>query len=507
MPLFPLFFKSRATLPVSPPNSIFRPILPEPPKEVKPQVSAKDLEEIQAKAREIILEAKDEAIQIKDKAIKDSQAKLTEIREQAIALAQKQKELSDQQDKIEREHGHLEADRQIIEKEKNELVSKGVQLTEKLESLAGLSREEARKQLLDEIRKDSQAQMAKLIKDTEDTAKDEADDKSREILIDSMQLGATDYVAEYSVSTVQLPTEDIKAKIIGKDGRNIRTFENKSGVDIDMDETPGFIRLSCFNSIRREIARVALVRLIKDGRIQPSRIEEYLDKAKEEVGRIMYQEGEKLCHTVGVYNLPRDLIAMLGRFKFRSSYGQNMVSHTLEETRIGIKLAYEAKANVDTVRLGCLLHDIGKVSDETEGSHVELGVKLLKKYNLPEAVINCVAQHHEDEAFSSAESVLVYIADAISGARPGARHENYDEYIKRINSLEDIARGYPEVDEAFAIQAGRELRVIVNPQKANDDKLTVLANEIRNKIQDSLTYPGTVKVTVIRENRVTEVAK
>lgn len=502
MPLFPNLFKShhQSTSVPTPATS----------NNDDSSTSPKDegrLEEIQAKAREIILEAKDEALRIKDQAIKDTEKRLAEIKDQAIALTERQKELLYEEEKISKDKELLEMSQQQLEAEKEKLKAESAKLTSKLEKLAGMSREEARKLLLNEVKKNSQAQMAKIIKDIQNEAKDTADEHARQILVDSMRLGATDYVAEYTVSTVELPGEDIKAKIIGKDGRNIRTFENKTGVDIDMDETPGIIRLSCFDSVRREIARVALVRLIKDGRIQPARIEEFIDKAKADINRVIYQEGEKLCHAVGVYNLPRDLVALLGKFKYRTSYGQNMITHTLEETRIGIRLASEIKANIDTVRLACLLHDIGKVVDDADGSHVELGVKLLKKYSLPQAVIDSVAQHHEDEAFTSIESVLVYIADAISGARPGARHENYDEYIKRINELENIAKEYPEVEESFAIQAGRELRIIVNSSKANDDRCTVLASEIRNKIQDSLTYPGTVKVTVIRETRAVETAK
>ncbi len=509
MSIFPKFFKLSALQPsgqkpTSPTTAqVPLPSLPSTP----PAIPQASLEEIQAKAREIILEARDEALQIKDRAIKDTQGKLAEIKDQALALAARQKELQS----IEVQHANqlreIDIAKNQLDEEKKQLQSQLDSFQLKLEKLSGLSKEEARKILLAEVEKDSQAQMAKIIKNQVDETRKSADDLAREILVDAMQIGATDYVAEYSVSTITLPGEDIKAKIIGKDGRNIRTFENYSGVDLDMDETPGIIRLSCFNSIRREIARVALTRLIKDGRIQPSRIEEYLEKAKTEVGRVMYQEGEKLCHAVGVYNLPRDLVAMLGKFKFRTSYGQNMISHTLEETRIGIKLAHELGANVDTVRMGCLLHDIGKVVEDAEGSHVELGVKLLQKYNIPQTTIDCVAQHHEDEEFTSVESILVYISDAISGSRPGARHENYEEYVKRIDSLEKIAKGYVEVDEAYAIQAGRELRVIVNPKNASDDRIVVLAHEIRDKIQDGVTYPGTVKVTVVRETRASEIAK
>ena len=277
MPLFPVFFKTR---PITPSN------------QPKPQVAPKDVEEIQAKAREIILEAKDEAFRLKDQAIKDAQVKLTEIKDQTILLAQKQRELFQQEEKNNHEKGLLASEREELEKQKEKLRIQAESLAEKIEKIAGLSREEARKQLLEGVKKNSVAFMAKVIKDVQDEAKDTASEKAKDILVDSMQVGATDYVAEYTVSTVTLPSEDIKAKIIGKDGRNIRTFENKSGVDIDMDETPGMIRISCFNSIRREIARVALVRLIKDGRIQPVRIEEYLDKAKLEINQIMYQKGD-----------------------------------------------------------------------------------------------------------------------------------------------------------------------------------------------------------------------
>ena len=272
-----------------------------------------------------------------------------------------------------------------------------------------------------------------------------------------------------------------------------------------MDETPGQIKISSFNSLRREVARVALTRLIKDGRIQPSRIEEYIAKAKNDMEKIVYQEGARLCQSINVFNLPRELVSVLGRFKFRTSYGQNMIAHSLEVVRIGTKLAQEIGANVETIKLGCLFHDIGKVL-EGEGSHVELGVKLLNKHNIPKAVIDTVEQHHEDVPFSTTESILVYVADAISGARSGARRENVEEYIQRISELEKIAKNNPEVKEAFAIQAGREVRVIVHPDKITDDGLAILASNIRDEIRDNLTYPGTVKVNVIREVRVSEIA-
>lgn len=381
------------------------------------------------------------------------------------------------------------------------------QLLDQLEKVSGLTQKEAKELLLQELEKTLAEGAAKLIKAAEEKAKTEADDKAKEILVEAMRHGATDYVAEYTVSTVKITDEDIKGRIIGKEGRNIRAFERATGVDVDLDETPGEIRLSNFDSIRREVARMALTQLIADGRIQPSRIEEQVKKARSQILKITFEEGKKLAHAVGVYNLPKELLEILGRFKFRFSYGQNMIAHTLEETKIGIALAQEVSADVDTVRLGCLLHDIGKVITDDEGSHVELGVRLLKKFSLPQTAIDCVAQHHEDEPFTSIESVLVYIADAISGARPGARYEDYEEYAKRLKKLEDTAKSFTGVKEAYAIQAGREVRVIVNPRELSDAATVKLSHDLKIKIQDELTYPGTVTVTVIRELRATNVAK
>jgi len=269
----------------------------------------------------------------------------------------------------------------------------------------------------------------------------------------------------------------------------------------------GVIRLSSFDSVRREVARVALERLIADGRIQPSRIEEIVTKTRKEVEKLMYKAGEDLCHRLKVYNLPRAVVAMLGRFKYRFSYGQNMIAHTLEETKIGIALGHEVGADVNIIRLGCLLHDIGKVITEEEGSHVQTGVDFLRKHNIPHPVLDCVAQHHEDKPFSSSEAVLVYIADAISGSRPGARYEDYEEYVARLEKLEKLAKSFKGVKDVYAIQAGREVRVIVNPEKISDAETVKLASDLRDKIKKEMTYPGQVKVTVIREKRIVKVAK
>src|SRR3989344_4971235 len=341
--------------------------------------------------------------------------------------------------------------------------------------------------------------LEKKLLEKEEKAKTTADKKAQEILIDSMHHGALEYIAEFTLSTVKIPDEDIKGRIIGKEGRNIRAFEQVTGVDVDLDEE-GTIRLSSFDQVRREIARRSLEKLIKDTRIQPFRIEEIVAQTKKEVEKIMFEEGERLSHEVGVFNLPKELIQILGRFKFRTSYGQNLVVHTLEETKIGVHIAHEIGANVNIVRLGCLFHDIGKVV-EGEGSHVKLGVELLKRFNIPEAVVNCVAEHHEDKPFSSMESVIVYIGDAISGARPGARYEDVEEYAKRLTEMEEIAKKYEGVQEAYAFEAGRELRVIIDPGKLTDEETTVLSEKIRQEVSKALAIPGEVKVTAIREFR------
>ncbi|OGH11831.1 MAG: ribonuclease Y [Candidatus Levybacteria bacterium RIFCSPHIGHO2_01_FULL_36_15] len=373
----------------------------------------------------------------------------------------------------------------------------------KLEQVTSLSRDQARNILLEELGNELKGDVAKIIKESEDEAKTSAHRKAQEILVDAMKHGALDYIAEYTISTIKIPDEDIKGRIIGKEGRNIRAFENTTGVDVDLDEE-GIIRLSSFDPVRREVARRALDVLIKDTRIQPVRIEEVVVQTRKEVEAIILEEGEKLVHAVGVYNLNADLVALLGRFKFRTSFGQNLIVHTLEETKIGAQIAHEVGASVDVVKLGCLFHDIGKIVSDKEGSHVKLGADLLSKYKMPREVVNCVLEHHEDKPFSSIESVIVYIADAISGARPGARHEDYEEYLKRLREMEEIAKGFNGVEDAYAFEAGRELRVIINPGKLDDIETTILAKQIKDEIDKKLIIPGVVRVTAIREFRVTE---
>ncbi len=411
---------------------------------------------------------------------------------QSQDLIHLEKKLLEKEERLDREKNR-------IEKEKETLGRLQEEYLEKLQKVSGLSKEETKQELIKEIEKTEAKTIARIIKEKEEEAKKTADKKAREILIDSMRHGTINYIAEYTVSTIKIPDEDIKGRIIGKEGRNIRAFEQATGVDVDLDEE-GIIRLSSFDQVRREIARRSLEELIKDTRIQPFRIEEIVRQTKEEVEKIMLEEGEKLAHEVGVFNLPTQLLAILGRFKFRTSYGQNLIVHTLEETKIGIHIAYELGANADIVRLGCLFHDIGKVV-EGEGSHVTLGAELIKRFNMPDPVINCVLEHHEDKPFSSIESVIVYIADAISGARPGARFEDVEEYAKRLKEMEEIAKKHEGVEDAYAFEAGRELRVIISPSILDDSQTTIVAQKIREEVSSKLSVPGEVKVTAIREFR------
>lgn len=422
-------------------------------------------------------------------------------------------DFSSQEAELAKREGILEErERQISEKQKliddklDQLEKNRKDLVGKLEKSAEMSAEEAKKILLENVEKDLAEEVSKRIKEAEDEIKLEAEKLAKEILSDAMLHGVTDYISEFTTSRVKLPDEEIKGRIIGKEGRNVRTFEQATGVDVVMDdEIPNSLILSSFDPVRREIAKVSLERLLADGRIQPQRIEEIVSKTKEDIEKLMCQAGEKLCADCGVYNLPAELVCLLGRFKYRYSYGQNLIQHTQEETQIGIALAKEISADVNVVRLGCLLHDIGKiVTEEDEGTHVEKGVQIARKFKMPDAVVNCIAEHHEDKPFSSVESILVYIADAISGGRPGARHENVEDYIKRLDDIEKIATSFEGVEKAFAVQAGREVRVIVTPERISDDELPKLVHDIAERISKEVMVPGAVKVTAIRETRASE---
>ncbi len=454
-------------------------------------------EELLKKKQEVEKElerAKKEAERIKEEAQKEAE----KIKEKALEV---EKLVLEKERALDKKASELENQKKRLEKEIEEVKKRRAEIIAKLEKLAKLSSNQARELLLRSWEEKLKKEIASRIKEAEEKAKEEAEAKAREILADAMRYGATDYVAEYTLSTVKLPSEDFKGRIIGKEGRNIRAFELATGVDVDLEEE-GVIKLSSFDPVRRAIAKEALERLIRDGRIQPHRIEEIVKKTKADIEKVIFKAGKELAHKVGVYNLPTEIIKLLGRFKYRFSYGQNMIQHTLEETKIGVAIAHELKANVNVVRLGCLLHDIGKVITDKEGSHVQLGVELLKKYNFPKEVIDCVAAHHEDIPFPSVEAVIVYIADAVSGGRPGARHEDFEQYLKRIKTIEDSAKKFKGVKEAYALQAGRELRVIVKPEEISDEDATLLAHKIKEEIEKKFDiFPGQIRITVIREFR------
>lgn len=406
-----------------------------------------------------------------------------------------------------------EKERYLIQKEKTldtqstELKTKLTQIDEtyrkqleKLEAISGLDVEKAKQLIISSTEKKMANWIAKKIDEYKDELKQKEEEVAKELLVDSIRHGVSDWVAEYTVSTISLPDDKIKGKIIGREGRNIRAFEKASGVELELDESND-IRISSFDSTRREIAKIALEKLIKDGRIQPVKIEQIIAQTKMEMDKILLNEGKKICQEVGVFNLPIDLMKEIGKFKFRFSYGQNLAKHTIEAVKIAVNLASELKADVNVVRLGTLLHDVGKVITDQEGTHIDLGVDLLRQFKLPEKVINAVAEHHEDKEFSSIESVIVYIGDAASGARPGARYEVHEEYLKRMKNIEEVAKDFPGVISVAAYQAGREVMVIVEPSQVNDDEATVLSQNIADKLEEEAKWAGQIKVTVVRELR------
>jgi len=476
------------------------------PQQTQEQVQ-RYLEQAKSRAREIIIEAKDEAIRIRNGADNESSKIRSEVSFLEKKVADKLTQIDIKEKELDEKSQKLSVSKDELTKERQRLDELVIQAQEKLQNVSGLTKEEAKNQLLASIDKELKQEKGKRIKQNEEEIKNESDKAARDILVTAMRRGATDVVVEHTVSKVRLPDEDIKGRIIGKEGRNIRTFEELTGVDLDMDSSPGDIIVSSFDPIRREIARLAMEKLIADGRIQPARIEEIVLAMQKDMDQILFKEGENLCHRLGVYNLPRDVVAVLGRLKFRFSYGQNMIEHTIEETRIGVSIAQEIKADVEVVKMGCLLHDIGKVIADEEGTHIQIGVDFLRKYKISDAVINCVAEHHEDKPFSSVESAVVNLADHISGARPGARSEDYESYKKRMEDLEKAATSFDGVEKVYAISAGREVRVIVKPERVDDSTASILAREIAKKIELEQSYPGVVKVTVIREVRISETAK
>jgi ribonuclease Y len=461
------------------------------------------------KARKMLLSSKNDALEIKTKAEEKIKQMYAELDDREKRIDQHEKKVFEKQNTIDERLERLDGKERFLDQEKNNLKLLREKLTTTLEKISGFSKEEARKNLFNQLEIQLKDEVAKKIRQAGEEAERAAEEKGKWILVDAMQKSATDYVAETTTTTLELESEEVKGKIIGKEGRNIRTFEKLTGVDIIVDEAPDEVTLSCFDPVRREVAAIALQKLLKDGRVHPGTIEATIQKVKEDIAREIKKTGEKLAFDANCPNLPLEIIRLLGRFKYRYSYGQNLIKHTLEMIKLGSALAAELNADANLVKKACLLHDIGKVLvHEIEGKpHHVISGDIVRKYLHDEKLANAVEAHHGDIEPKSIEAIIVAIADAISGARPGARRDNYEEYIKRIRALEDIAKKHKEVKEAYAIYAGREIRVILKPMESTDNDATVIAHKISEEIEKTQQYPGTVKVNVIREFRAEEDAK
>ena len=462
----------------------------------------------ESRKKEMLLEAKDEIHKSRTEHEKEMKERKAEISKQERRLQQKEDTLDKKSDAYERKEEDL--NRRLAKVTETQAAADEIkkQQMETLEKISGLTQEQAKAYLLESIEEDVRHDAAMKIKEIEQQLKDEAEDKAREVISTAIQRCAADHAAEVTVSVVALPNDEMKGRIIGREGRNIRTLETITGVDLIIDDTPEAITVSSFDPVRREIARLALEKLIADGRIHPTRIEDMVEKAKKEVDRTIREEGERACYETGVHNLNPELVKILGRQKYRTSYGQNVLNHSIEVAHIAGLMAAELGLDVALAKRAGLLHDLGKSIDhEVEGSHVQLGADLVRKYKENPVIVNAVEAHHGDVEPKTVIAVLVQAADAISAARPGARRENVENYIRRLQKLEELTSSYAGVDKAFAIQAGREVRIMVKPEIVTEDNMIILARDIAKKIEAELEYPGQIKVNVIRETKAVEFAK
>ena len=458
--------------------------------------------------KEMLLEAKDEIHRSRTEHEKEVKERRAELSKQERRLEQKEATLDKKTDAFERKEEELSKKLAEVAQTKAQAEEVLSQHMQTLERLSGLTQEQAKEYLLQSVEEDIRHETAMKIKEIEQQLKDEADEKAREIIAIAIQRCAADHSAETTVSVVPLPNDEMKGRIIGREGRNIRTLETITGVDLIIDDTPEAITVSSFDPVRREVARLALEKLIADGRIHPTRIEDMVEKARKEVDRTIREEGERACFETGIHNLNPELVKILGRQKYRTSYGQNVLNHSIEVSHIAGLMASELGVDVALAKRAGLLHDLGKSIDhEVEGSHVQLGADLAKKYKENPVIVNAIEAHHGDVEPKTIVAVLVQAADAISAARPGARRENVENYIRRLQKLEELTGTYPGVDKAYAIQAGREVRIMVKPEEVTEDNMILLARDIAKKIEAELEYPGQIKVNVIRETKAVEFAK
>lgn len=470
--------------------------------------AASIIAEAETAGREVVLAARDEAIRIRDEAEQEAKRKRRELDRYQDKLAQRRERLDQQLEQGERRSRSIEGrERELEARIANATAMEAEQRVE-LERIASMTREDARAELLRHVADEARADAARVIREIEQSARDAGEDRAREILITCIQRCASDVVSDVVSSTVILPTDEMKGRIIGRQGRNIRAFEQASGVDVIVDDTPEAIILSCFDPVRREIGRLAMLALIADGRIHPGRIEQVVRKCGEDVERTIISAGEEAAYQAGVHGLHPEILKLLGRLRYRTSYGQNVLNHSVETAHLAAMLANETGADIAVARAGGLLHDLGKaVSHEVDGPHAIIGAELAQRYGVAPKIVNTVAAHHHEVEPESLEAILVETADAISGARPGARRESLELYIKRIGALESIANAFKGVEESYAIQAGREIRIIVRPEEIDDLEAIQLSRQVARKVEETLEYPGQVKVTVIREMRAVDFAR
>ena len=460
------------------------------------------------KKREALVEAKEEILTARNEYEREVKERRSDLQKQERRLQQKEENLDRKTESLERKEEVLSARLSELDEQRGEVEALRRSQLETLERISGYTAEEAKRYLLDQLESEVTHESAMKIKEIEARLKDEADTKAREIISLAIQRCAADHVAEATVSVVPLPNDEMKGRIIGREGRNIRTLETLTGVDLIIDDTPEAITVSCFDPVRREIARLALEKLILDGRIHPARIEEMVEKAKREVDATIKAEGERAIFETNVHGLNPELVKLLGRMRYRTSYGQNVLNHSIEVSHVAGLLAAEIGANVAEAKRAGLLHDLGKSIDhEVEGSHVQIGVELARKYRESETVVHAIEAHHNDVEPRTVVACLVQAADAISAARPGARRENLENYIKRLEKLEEVTSSFPGVEKSYAIQAGREVRIMVKPEEVSEDQMVLLARDIARKIEQELQYPGQIKVHLLRETKAVEYAK
>jgi ribonuclease Y len=462
----------------------------------------------QESAKRIELQAKDDALKMIQNAETDASHRRAELAREEDRLAKRRAELDHRVERMEQREQLINKRQSALDKRANDVEKMYTAQLDELQKIAQMSTDQARQVLLEEVEKESRADMARIIRQIETEAREAGETRARELIADAIQRVASDHVAEVATSVVPLPNEEMKGRIVGRNGRNIRAFEQAAGVDVIVDDTPEAVTISCFDPVRREVARRALAHLIQDGRIHPAHIEKILSDEQREVERSIIEAGEQAAFEASVAGLHPEVLRMLGRLKYRTSYGQNQLAHAVEVAKLAAVIAAELGADIEVSKAGALLHDLGKAMDHNiEGTHAQLGAEFAKRHGVNARVVNCIAAHHHEVEQESVEAVIVESADAISGARPGARREDLEQYVKRLRALEDIANSYKGVNQSYAIQAGREVRIIVRPDDVDDLAATKLARDIAKKIEETMQYPGQIKVTVIRETRAIEYAK